>query len=228
MVGDPTEGALITSAAKAGLSQVGLDAQRPRLDSIPFESEYQYMATLHDGTGRTIYVKGSVESLLRRCETMLLDDGQAIALDPAAIEAVVETMATKGLRVLAFAKKEVSSHQHSVDHEDLTTGLEFLGLQGMIDPPRPEAIAAVHACQTAGINVKMITGDHIATAKAIAQRMGIRTGETVIAFEGQDLEKMDPQSLAEAAETGRSLPGLPQPKNLLSSKPSRKKVISSR
>ncbi|WP_030006961.1 cation-transporting P-type ATPase [Picosynechococcus sp. NKBG042902] len=202
VVGDPTEGALITAAAKAGLSQVGLDAQRPRLDSIPFESEYQYMATLNDGAGRTIYVKGSVESLLRRCETMLLDDGQAIALDPAAIEAVVETMATKGLRVLAFAKKEVSSHQHSVDHEDLTTGLEFLGLQGMIDPPRPEAIAAVHACQTAGINVKMITGDHIATAKAIAQRMGIRTGETVIAFEGQDLEKMDPQSLAEAAETG--------------------------
>ncbi|ANV84349.1 carbonate dehydratase [Picosynechococcus sp. PCC 7003] len=202
VVGDPTEGALITAAAKAGLSQVGLDAQQPRLDSIPFESEYQYMATLHDGTGRTIYVKGSVESLLRRCETMLLDDGQAIALNPATIEAVVETMATKGLRVLAFAKKEVSSHQHSVDHEDLATGLEFLGLQGMIDPPRPEAIAAVHACQTAGINVKMITGDHIATAKAIAQRMGIRTGETVIAFEGQDLEKMDPQSLAEAAETG--------------------------
>ncbi|MBV5259597.1 cation-transporting P-type ATPase [Synechococcus moorigangaii CMS01] len=203
VVGDPTEGALITAAAKAGLSQVGLDAQRPRLDSIPFESEYQYMATLHNhGDGRTIYVKGSVESLLCRCETMLLDDGQAIALDPATIEMVVETMATKGLRVLAFGKKDVSEHHHSIDHEDLTTGLVFLGLQGMIDPPRPEAIAAVHACQTAGIQVKMITGDHIATAKAIAQRMGIRTTESVIAFEGQDLAQMDSQQLAEAAEAG--------------------------
>ncbi|MEB3224729.1 MAG: HAD-IC family P-type ATPase, partial [Synechococcus sp.] len=202
VVGDPTEGALITAAAKAGLSQMGLAGTRPRLDAIPFESEYQYMATLHDGTGRTIYVKGSVEALLCRCETMLLDDGQAIALDSHAIETAVERMAAKGLRVLAFAKKEVNVHQHSVDHSDLSAGLVFLGLQGMIDPPRPEAIAAVHACQTAGIQVKMITGDHIATAKAIAQRMGIRTGETVVAFEGQELATMDPPRLAEAAATG--------------------------
>ncbi|WP_024547094.1 HAD-IC family P-type ATPase, partial [Picosynechococcus sp. NKBG15041c] len=202
VMGDPTEGALITAAAKVGLSQSGELTNRPRLDSIPFESEYQYMATLHDGPDRMIYVKGSVESLLGRCETMLTDAGEAIAFDPVAVEQVVDQMASKGLRVLAFAGKSVNTHQHSVDHGDLTTGLVFLGLQGMIDPPRPEAIAAVHACQTAGIQVKMITGDHIATAKAIAKRMGIQTGDEVIAFEGHELEQMDTSQLAQAAEDG--------------------------
>lgn len=105
MVGDPTEGALLASAAKAGFSQAGLASQKPRLDSIPFESDYQYMATLHDGDGRTIYVKGSVESLLQRCESMLLDDGQMVSIDRGEIEENVEDMAQQGLRVLAFAKK---------------------------------------------------------------------------------------------------------------------------
>ncbi|MEM6438043.1 MAG: HAD-IC family P-type ATPase, partial [Cyanobacteria bacterium P01_D01_bin.115] len=175
VVGDPTEGALIAAAAKAGLSQSGQGAAHPRLDAIPFESQYQYMATLHDGEMRKIYVKGSVEALLRRCAQMLDPQGQIIPLDAAQIEQAVEKMAAEGLRVLAFAKKTVDvHHQHSIDHEDLDTGLVFLGLQGMIDPPRPEAIAAIHSCQTAGIRVKMITGDHIATARAIAQRMGIQ------------------------------------------------------
>lgn len=202
VVGDPTEGALIAAAAKAGLSQSGLAASTPRLDAIPFESQYQYMATLHGAKPRMIYVKGSVESLLRRCSQMMDQQGKMTVLDAAHIEQAVETMAEKGLRVLAFAKKEAAAHQHAIDHEDIETGLVFLGLQGMIDPPRPEAIAAVHACQTAGIRVKMITGDHIATARAIAQRMGIQTAGKVLAFEGQQLAKMDDRQIAQVIEDG--------------------------
>ncbi|MEM9504025.1 MAG: cation-transporting P-type ATPase, partial [Cyanobacteria bacterium P01_E01_bin.43] len=202
VVGDPTEGALITAAAKAGLSQSGQVAVHPRLDAIPFESQYQYMATLHDGGTRTIYVKGSVEALLRRCAQMLDPQGQIIPLDAAQIEQAVEKMAAEGLRVLAFAKKGVDVHQHSIDHEDLDTGLVFLGLQGMIDPPRPEAIAAIHSCQTAGIRVKMITGDHIATARAIAQRMGIQADGHVIAFDGKQLAQMDDHQIVDAIEAG--------------------------
>ncbi len=202
VVGDPTEGALIASAVKAGLSQAGIAAAKPRLDAIPFESEYQYMATLHDGSSPIIYVKGSVEALMGRCSQMVDPQGQAIALDKNQIKQAVESLAEKGLRVLAFAKKPAYSHQHSIDHEDIATDLIFLGLQGMIDPPRPEAIAAVHACQTAGIRVKMITGDHIATARAIAQRMGIQTAGKVVAFAGQELAAMDERQITQVCEDG--------------------------
>ncbi|HHP7232614.1 MAG TPA: cation-transporting P-type ATPase, partial [Xenococcaceae cyanobacterium] len=202
VVGDPTEGALITAAAKASLSQSGLVATKPRLDAIPFESQYQYMATLHDPTSPLIYVKGSVESLISRCSQMLNSQGQSVSLNSLKIEQAVKTMAEQGLRVLAFAKKATSPHQHSLDHEDIATDLVFLGLQGMIDPPRPEAIAAVHACQVAGISVKMITGDHIATAQAIAKKMGIQKAGQVLAFEGRQLEPMSDRELAQAIAAG--------------------------
>lgn len=202
VVGDPTEGALIAVAEKAGLSQAGLSAATPRMDAIPFESEYQYMATLHDAQPRMIYVKGSVEALLRRCTQMLDAQGQAIVLDAAQIKQEVDDLAGQGLRVLAFAQKTAATQQHAIDHEDIATGLVFLGLQGMIDPPRPEAIAAVHACQSAGIQVKMITGDHIATARAIAQRMGIQTSAGVVAFAGQQLAQMSEPEIRNAAVEG--------------------------
>ncbi|MBE9048112.1 cation-transporting P-type ATPase [Pleurocapsales cyanobacterium LEGE 10410] len=202
VVGDPTEGALITAAAKASLSQSGLAASKPRLDSIPFESQYQYMATLHDGSTPVIYVKGSVESLISRCSQMMNQQGEILAFERPQIEQAVAIMARQGLRVLAFAKKEIGSHQHSIDHDDIATGLIFLGLQGMIDPPRPEAIAAVHACQTAGIKVKMITGDHITTAQEIARKMGIDQTKWVLAFEGRQLEKMGDRELSQAVEDG--------------------------
>ncbi|MDJ0632842.1 MAG: cation-transporting P-type ATPase [Xenococcaceae cyanobacterium MO_188.B29] len=202
VVGDPTEGALITAAVKASLSQSGLVASKPRLDSIPFESQYQYMATLHDTVFPMIYVKGSVESLMSRCSQMIDRNGEIIPLNSVEIEQAVETMAKHGLRVLAFAKKEPSSHQHSIDHQDIATDLVFLGLQGMIDPPRPEAIAAIHACQAAGIQVKMITGDHIATAQAIAERMGIQKAGQVLAFEGQQLAQMSDGEITQAIEAG--------------------------
>ncbi|MGB3295751.1 MAG: cation-transporting P-type ATPase [Phormidesmis sp.] len=200
--GDPTEGALIAAAAKADLSQSGLAVSKPRLDAIPFESQYQYMATLHEAYPQTIYAKGSLEAILSRCAQMMDEKGQPVPIDRIQIEQVVETMTAQALRVLAFAKKTVAAHQHSIDHDDLDTGLVFLGVQGMIDPPRPEAIAAVHACQTAGIQVKMITGDHIATAKAIAQRMGIQKTEQVQAFEGRSLAQMQDTQLAQTIETG--------------------------
>ncbi|MEN9250121.1 MAG: cation-transporting P-type ATPase [Gloeomargarita sp. GMQP_bins_120] len=202
VVGDPTEGALLAVAEKAGLSQAGLTADYPRLDAIPFESDYQYMATLNDGQPRLIYVKGAVEVVLARCRQAMNLQGELVPLEVESIRAAVERLAENGLRVLAFAQKTAAPHQHSLDHEDIAEGLVFLGLQGMIDPPRPEAIVAVHHCQTAGIQVKMITGDHVTTARAIAQRMGIQTAEGVVAFTGAELAAMDSATFTDAALRG--------------------------
>ncbi|MCU0545532.1 MAG: HAD-IC family P-type ATPase [Oscillatoriaceae cyanobacterium Prado104] len=206
VVGDPTEGALIAAAKKADLSHPVLEKSMPRLDSIPFESQFQYMATLHrTPNGKILYVKGSVESILTRCSSSLDVEGKSVAVDRAQIHQQVDAMAEQGLRVLALAKKSVPDEQNSVDHPDLASGLIFLGLQGMIDPPRAEAIAAVQACQTAGIQVKMITGDHIATAKAIARRMGFRKTKhhrELVAYTGAQLAEMNKNDLAEAVEAG--------------------------
>ncbi len=174
--GDPTEGALIVSARKHGLQEAEEARIRPRLDVIPFESEYQYMATLHpspDGSGPMVYLKGSLESLLPRCTQSLAADGQLLSLDLDDVRRHVDAMASQGMRVLAFARKEWSHPEASLNHESVASGLTFLGLQGMIDPPRREVIPAVKACLEAGIAVKMITGDHALTAVAIAGDIGI-------------------------------------------------------
>ncbi|MEO1134569.1 MAG: HAD-IC family P-type ATPase, partial [Cyanobacteria bacterium J06639_1] len=154
------------------------------------------------GSDRAIYVKGSVEALLSRCTHMLDRDGRIVLLARSPIERAVDMMTAQALRVLALASKSVATHQHAIERDDLSTGLVFLGLQGMIDPPRPEAIAAVRACQTAGIKIAMITGDHISTARAIAHRMGIQKSEKVIAFEGQQLAAMSDRELASNLEAG--------------------------
>jgi cation-transporting P-type ATPase F len=209
VLGDPTEGALIASANKAGFNQSTLTKQMPKIDGIPFESDFQYMATLHTTPqGKTIYIKGSVEAIIQRCNLMLNTDGQTRPLDcvetlrQTSIEREVNIMARQGLRVLALAKKPVRDEQNSVDHPDIADGLIFLGLQGMIDPPRESAIKAVQACQSAGIQVKMITGDHAVTAQAIARRMGINKNGSVLAFTGADLAHMDKTELAQVAEEG--------------------------
>jgi len=205
VVGDPTEGALIAVGNKARMSQRELAELMPKIDAIPFESQFQYMATLHgnrENSLRTIYVKGSVEAVLRRCQQVLDPSGDLVAINRESVEQKVNDMATQGLRVLAFAKKEVSNKQNSLDHDDIETALIFLGLQGMIDPPRPEAITAVRNCQDAGIQVKIITGDHITTARAIAQRMGLQKDGRVAAFEGQRITEMDDRELAQAVEEG--------------------------
>jgi len=201
--GDPTEAALIVSAAKGGLNRDSLRRDWPRLDTIPFESQYQYMASLHQTAAaeyHVIYVKGSVERLLARCDQ--LADGQP--LDAAEVERQVAEMAAQGMRVLAFAKKTVSREQSAIEHEDLAQGLQFLGLQGMIDPPRPEAIAAVAACHRAGVKVKMITGDHLGTATAIAGQLGIH-GQTdeqgkLIGKNGLQLEEASDRELIDLVE----------------------------
>ncbi|MFA6283464.1 MAG: HAD-IC family P-type ATPase, partial [Desulfurivibrionaceae bacterium] len=151
--GDPTEGALLTSARKGGLGPETVAAS-PRLDTVPFESEHQYMATLHDagpGAHRLVYLKGAVEAVLARCENQLDGPGNAVPLRGAEIQGAVEAMAAKGMRVLAMAAKKVVPETQGIYHADLANGLIFLGLQGMIDPPRPEAVAAVKICQAAGI-----------------------------------------------------------------------------
>ncbi|MBD2563429.1 MULTISPECIES: cation-translocating P-type ATPase [Nostoc] len=209
VMGDPTEGALIASANKAGFSQPTLVKQMLKVDAIPFESDFQYMATLHaTPQGKTIYVKGSVEAIIQRCTLMLNTDGQSRPLDcvetlrQSSIEREVNIMARQGLRVLALAKKVVPDGQNTLDHSDIDTGLIFIGLQGMIDPPRESAIKAVQACQEAGIEVKMITGDHAVTAQAIAYRMGINKNGSVLAFTGAELAKMDKTELAQVAQEG--------------------------
>jgi len=204
VAGDPTEGALIVSAEKAGMTRQTLEQEQPRLDTIPFESQYQYMATLHQQgelTDRhTIYVKGSAEAILKRCHYQLDANGQKIDLNRQQIEQMTDEIAAQGLRVLAFAKKEISAEHRDIDHADIEADLIFLGLQGMIDPPRSEAIAAVRACQSAGIQVKMITGDHALTAAAIARQMGLSHDEAAIVFTGKQLAEMNGQDLANAVE----------------------------
>lgn len=203
--GDPTEAALLVSAGKAGFQEEELLWRHPRIDSVPFESEYQYMATLHRrqeaDQGTVIYKKGALEGLLDRCSAMLLPDGTRAPLDHDSIRQASDQMASKGLRVLAFASRPGDVAQEQLGHEHVASGLTFLGLQGMIDPPREEAIEAVRKCREAGISVKMITGDHLVTAKAIAGQIGLgEPGQEVKALNGRHLEKLSDDQLADAAE----------------------------
>ena len=204
VVGDPTEGALIVSAQKAGMIRQTLEQEQPRLDTIPFESQYQYMATLHQqgepSDRHAIYIKGSAEAILKRCHYQLDAQGQKNELNWGQVEQMTQELSAQGLRVLAFAKKMISAEQRDIDHSDLEAGLVFLGLQAMIDPPRSEAIAAVGACQSAGIQVKMITGDHALTAGAIARQMGLSHNESAPTFTGKQLADMNDQDIANAVE----------------------------
>ena len=206
--GDPTEAALLISGGKGGLSLKALREERPRLDEIPFESQHQYMATLHqaDETGRVFYVKGAIEAILDGCTSAMDANGQPIDLDKACIHSEVDRMAEAGLRVLAFARGELRPGTEKLMHEDIKTGLCFLGLQGMIDPPRPEAIKAVQTCQKAGIQLKMITGDHALTAAAIARQIGLNgmqksPGEAQQVITGKSMANMSDEELIEAAQT---------------------------
>ncbi|GAB3490183.1 cation-translocating P-type ATPase [Amycolatopsis cihanbeyliensis] len=171
IVGDPTEGALLVVAAKAGL-------ERPadqRVDTLPFESERQLMATLHrDWAGRlTGYVKGAPERVLALCADQLDAAGTRVELDREAVRAIATEHAGRGLRVLAFARFTPPRGTEVLREEDLPGRLTFLGLQLMHDPPRPEAMDAVAACRRAGVEIKMITGDHGATAEAIGHAFGL-------------------------------------------------------
>jgi len=195
ITGDPTEGALVVAAEKAGVAVEETRRRHARRDAIPFESENQLMATSHaepDGRQRVI-VKGAPEVVLRRCA-----DGPD-GVDHAALHAEVDRMASAGMRVLALAERHLAPGHHDLRLEDIEKGLRFLGLVGMIDPPRPEAIAAVRACQGAGITVKMITGDHKATAQAIGRQLGL--ANEVAAISGSSLDGLAPDRLREVAQS---------------------------
>jgi calcium-translocating P-type ATPase len=175
--GDPMEGALLAFAAKAGAGH-----QARRLDAIPFDSRHRYMAVLSEkAEGNVIHVKGAPERVLRMCGDIDLHHWHGRA----------EALARRGLRVLALARRgEDGSH---IDADTLNGSLHFLGLVGLIDPPRPEAVAAVAECRAAGIRVKMITGDHAGTAAAIAAQIGLANTSHVLT--GSDLDKLDDAQL---------------------------------
>ena len=175
--GDPTEGALIVVAEKAGFAKEALDASYPRLREIPFTSERKRMTTLHKTpeNGLVDYVKGAPEMILERC-THILENGKEVKLTKekaSKVFQVNEQLASNALRVLAMAYKKLSSAAEKYTDAELEKDLVFVGLEGMIDPPRVEAIQANKTCQKAGIRTVMITGDHKLTAVAIAKEVGI-------------------------------------------------------
>ena len=203
--GDPTEAALIVAAVKAGLREEDFRDQYSRLDTIPFESEHQYMATLHrhdDQTCRVIYKKGSMEKVLERSHDMLLNNGKTAPLDTDAIRICAENMAARGMRVLAFARRVTDAGHESLEHQHVADKLTFVGLQGMMDPPRREAIESVKKCHEAGVQVKMITGDHVITAKAIANQLGLNADidSALKAVTGAELDKTSEVDLPQLAE----------------------------
>lgn len=194
MHGDPTEGALVSLALKAGLNQGIANKMFPRTDTIPFESRHRFMATLHhDHAGHGfIYVKGAPESVLEMCHEQLMR-GQNVPLDKSYWENSMHTMASRGQRLIAIAFKPLTKEQQSLTFHDVKTRLTLLGVIGISDPPRQEAIRAVRTCQNAGIQVKMITGDHGVTAQAIGSQMGI--GDNKPAITGTDLAALSAEEL---------------------------------
>jgi Ca2+-transporting ATPase len=196
--GDPTELALLIAGERAGLVHSDTQRQLPRLDAIPFDSAHMFRATLHGSDeGGVIYKVGAVERVLERCAYMLDRKGTKIAVDRALILGVMTGMAERGLRVLACARREVERGHPNLEHKHVAEGLTLLGLVGMMDPPRPEVVNAVHRCQEAGIAVKMITGDHLVTARVIAKQVGIKNYQAAIT--GRELETVPDERLPEVA-----------------------------
>ena len=173
ILGDPTEAAMLVVAGKAGLPVDRIRADYPRLDTIPFSSDRQYMATLHSHPGgHLLLVKGSVERMLDLCGDQMGDDGSPRPIDRGAVLAEVDRLAGDGLRVLAMGVC-TDADAGRFDEESIPGRVTLTGLQAMLDPPRDAARSAVAACHSAGIAVKMITGDHAVTASAIAGSVGV-------------------------------------------------------
>ncbi|MFN4242183.1 MAG: cation-transporting P-type ATPase [Tepidisphaerales bacterium] len=195
--GDPMESALLTLAEKAKIDHHALRKQLPTRDVIPFDSRHRYMATAHDADdGRLVYLKGGPERVLEMCQHQLLDDGTTAPLDVHAVQQAAEQLATEGMRVLAFALRHLPEGQ-GLTHDAVASGMTLLGLVGIIDPPREEAIDAVARCHDAGIRVVMITGDHATTARAIGKALAIGDGTTSLT--GSDLDRLDDRAMVAAA-----------------------------
>ncbi|MBD3314793.1 MAG: HAD-IC family P-type ATPase [Chitinivibrionales bacterium] len=188
--GDPTEAALLTAARKAGLTQEIIVGCNRRIDAIPFESEHKFMATLNVRDGkRAIYVKGAPEIVIGFCVLDEQTRGNA--------REAIDAFASRGKRVLAFARKDASAGAAKIGFDDVKTGFELLGLTAMIDPPREEAHKAIERCRTAGMTVKMITGDHQTTAAAIGGQLGIMTDRG--ALTGAGINDLSDDELREIA-----------------------------
>ncbi len=202
--GDPTEAALLVAAAKAGLVHADTQRASPRVDMIPFESGHMFRATLHEAhPGRVIYKVGALEQMLERCTDALGAAGTPGPLDRGAVQQAAEAMASRGLRVLALARRPVAAHHARLEHRDVTAGLTFLGLQGMMDPPRAAAVAAIREVRHAGITVKMITGDHAVTARVIAEQVGLAgspAAAPLAVLTGRELEAVSDADLPATAE----------------------------
>lgn len=216
IVGDPTEGAMRVVAAKAGLGAGAVADLLPRLATIPFSSERQYMATLHqdnteaESESQVVVVKGAVERTLDLCDRQMNADGTSGVLDRAAALNAAADLAVQGLRVLAVAVRPATRpNEFDPERFDVTRldrGLILTGLQAMLDPPRAAATSAVAACHHAGIAVKMVTGDHAATAVAIAAQVGVLSDREPlpgVVLTGTDLAALSADEFPEAADRAR-------------------------
>jgi len=192
--GDPTEGALVSVAMKAGIDPHFEAKVWPRTDVIPFESEHRFMATLHhDHEGNAIiHVKGAPERIMEMCGKQRAY-GEDESLDEAYWHGRMEEIGARGQRVLALAMRETTSEHRELRFDDVEKGLTLIGLFGLLDPPRQQAIDAVSQCKAAGIRVKMITGDHARTACAVADQLGL--ADTTEILTGQQLDALDEESL---------------------------------
>lgn len=203
IVGDPTEGALVVASRKGGYDQQLLTSQYPRVQEIPFDSSRKMMTTIHSIDGKLrAFTKGAPDVLLSRC-TSIVDNGAARPIteqDTAAIQESNQVMASQALRVLAVAYRDLDAIPDIANPADVEAGLVFIGLLGMIDPPRTEVKEAVSLCKTAGIRPVMITGDHPDTAFAIAKELGIVSHVGQVAT-GQALDAMSPAELKQAVQS---------------------------
>lgn len=202
-IGDPTETALAEAAAAAGLDAAAVQRAEPRVHEWPFDAERKRMSTLHRaGDAWELLCKGAPETLLPRC-TRLATAAGAQPLDPADVLQAAAALAAQGLRVLALAQRRFDHDPSALGADDAERGLTLLGLVGLADPPRPEAAAAVAECRSAGIAVVMITGDHPATARAIARELGILAPGEDGVLTGPELATLDADALALRVRTTR-------------------------
>jgi len=197
ITGDPTEGALLPMARKIGLDEEAVQEQYPRANEVSFDSDRKRMSTIHEADGGyLVATKGAAEVLVDLCSRCMTEDG-IVAIDDDTRKLVADAaaeMADDALRVLALACREIDELPEEVDAENIERDLVFVGLVGMIDPPRPEVAESIAQCRDAGIAVKMVTGDHRATAAAIARDIGLLNDGRVV--DGRELDAMSDDELA--------------------------------
>jgi magnesium-transporting ATPase (P-type) len=200
VTGDPMEGALVAFGWKTGFEPDALRQANPQTDAIPFDAQHRFMATLHHDHegGAAIHVKGAPERIIAMCATQHGEENGHEALDADYWHARAQEIAAQGQRVLAIATKTADPARQTLTFDEVDSDLTLLGLVGLIDPPREEAVAAVAECRAAGIRVKMITGDHAGTASAIARALGLENADEVLT--GAEIDRLGPEDLRRAAE----------------------------